>query len=205
MALENQENEVKFLLKNPGAFESRLAGMGAKLQHARVFECNLRFDLPNGELTKTHQVLRLRKDDRAHMTYKGPARPDQPVSIRQEIEVEVSDFNKARLFLQALGYLVSVQYEKWRTTYQMANVEIDLDELPFGSFCELEGPDAGSIQSVAEGLNLDWNARILESYLAIFARVIKSKNLPVKNLAFSEFRDFPLSAKDLGLQPADHL
>ena len=203
MAADNQENEVKFYLADPKGFEERLKMRGATLTHTRVFETNLRFDLPTGELTAAHRVLRLRKDDRAHLTYKGPVQAGQPVSSRKEIELVVSDFDQARMLLESLGYGVSVMYEKWRSTYKIGLMEIDLDELPFGNFCELEGPNAESIQLMATSLKLGWDKRIMESYLALFDKVRIAKELKVKNLTFDEFKVYPLNAQDLGVIPAD--
>jgi adenylate cyclase class 2 len=203
MANDNQENEVKFYLADLKAFEAQVLMRGATLTHTRVFETNLRFDLPSGELTAARRVLRLRKDDRAHLTYKGPAQLDQPVSMRQEIELVISDFDQARVLLESLGYVVSVMYEKWRITYKIGLMEIDLDELPYGSFCELEGPNAESIQLMAGSLKLKWDARVLESYLALFDKVRISQNLKVKNLTFDDFKNINLTATDLGLTPGD--
>lgn len=203
MAADNQENEVKFYLADPKAFEENVLMRGGILTHPRVFETNLRFDLPSGELTTAHRVLRLRKDDHAHLTYKGAAQPGQPVSSRQEIELVVSDFDKCRTLLESLGYVVTVLYEKWRITYKIGLMEIDLDELPYGSFCELEGPNAESILLMAGSFKLKWDTRVLESYLAIFDKVRISQNLKVKNLTFDEFKNIHLSANDLGLAPAD--
>jgi adenylate cyclase class 2 len=203
MPKDNQENEVKFYLADLKAFEAKVLMRGATLTHTRVFETNLRFDLPSGELTAARRVLRLRKDDRAHLTYKGPMQLGQQISSRSEIELVVSDFDQARALLESLGYIVSVKYEKWRITYRIGLMEIDLDELPYGSFCELEGPNAESIQLMAGSLKLNWDARVLESYLAIFDKVRISQNLKVKNLTFDEFKNIKLTAKDLGLTPAD--
>lgn len=110
-----------------------------------MHEINLRYDTPEGSLTRAHRVLRLRLDQRAIMTYKGPAEPGHAVSVRQEIEIEVSNFTSASHLLEALGYQVMIMYEKQRATYLLHDVRITLDELPFGNFCELEGPDAEKI------------------------------------------------------------
>ena len=77
------ENEVKFLLGDLPGFERRLIQAGANLKHPRIFEINLRFDLPDHQLTAAHRVLRLRKDDRSRLTYKGPADLSQSISSRQ--------------------------------------------------------------------------------------------------------------------------
>jgi adenylate cyclase, class 2 len=202
MATDNQENEVKFYLADLQLFESQVLMKGATLKHPRVFESNLRFDLPSGELTTARRVLRLRKDDRARLTYKGPMQAGQLISSRSEIELVVSDFDQARKLLESLGYVISVKYEKWRTTYQIGLMEIDIDELPYGNFCELEGPNAEAIQLIAGALKLNWDARVLESYLALFDKVRITKHLKVKNLTFDEFKNINLTATDLGLTPA---
>jgi len=76
---------------------------GAILIEARLHEVNLRYDTPDGELTRTAQVLRLRQDKAAHLTYKGKGETSGEVYIRREIEFTVGDFQAARAFLEALG------------------------------------------------------------------------------------------------------
>jgi adenylate cyclase, class 2 len=197
------ENEVKFLLCDLPRFESRLIQAGAILKHPRIFEINLRFDLPNHQLTIAHRVLRLRRDDRSRLTYKGPADLSQSISSRQELEIEVSDFDTARLLLESLGYIVTVQYEKWRTTYQLQDVEVVLDELPFGKFCELEAAKASQIKKLAQLLGLHWDSRCLLSYLVLFDQLRLQKKLKVSQLTFREFEKLKISSTDLGLTLGD--
>lgn len=201
MAQNNQEQEAKFFLSRRERLPARLEQLGARLVHARVFESNLRFDLPDGSLAQKRQVLRLRQDERIRLTYKGPADPSAEVAARPEIEVEVSHFENVRALLEALGYRVVVMYEKYRTTYQLGGCEVTLDEMPYGDFAEIEGPDAAAIQAVAAQLGLDWSARCLESYLALFER-LRGAGLQAANLSFSEVTR-RASAAELGLRPAD--
>jgi len=204
MNFGDQEIEVKFYLAKPEEFLDRLASAGAVLLHGRQFECNLRFDTADGQLTREARVLRLRQDDRARMTYKGPAAPDQPVSMRQEIEFEVSDLAAACRLLEALGYRVSVMYEKWRTTFHLEALEIVHDEMPYGHFCEIEGPDSDAIRSGAASLGLDWDARIKLSYLALFDRLKAAHGLQGSELSFDAIGGLDISPEDLGVKPADH-
>jgi adenylate cyclase class 2 len=198
----NQEQEVKFYLADRSSFEQRLRRMGAEQVHPRTFESNLRFDTADGALLRARQVLRLRQDEVVRLTYKGPAMPGQEVSVRAEIEFEVSSFANARAFLEALGYRVSVEYEKYRTTYNLANVEVVLDELPFGDFAEIEGPDGPAIQAAAAALGLDWEARCAESYLGLFSSLRASQGLDAQNLTFKEVKQ-KYSAESFGLKAAD--
>lgn len=203
MSKTEQEIEVKFPIRDLPALAGRLEALGACLVVPRVHETNLRYDTPNRALTAARQVLRLRQDNNAVMTFKGPAALGDEVSDRQEIEFQVSDFTAAQHLLEALGYQVSVMYEKYRTTYTLAELVITLDEMPFGCFAEIEGPDAASIRTAADALRLDWAARSTASYLGLFNTLCAERNLPARNLSFAEFEGVLVKVEDLGLRYAD--
>ena len=198
------EIEVKFFVRNLSAIQQRLEQLGAELVQERILETNLRFDLPNQSLTRDKRVLRLRKDQQNILTYKGPGLPDQPVMIRQEIEVVVDDFNTTRRILEALGYQVYAMYEKYRCTYRLGSLLITLDELPHGNFIEIEGQDAAGIQACAEQLNLRWSARVTTSYLYLFELLQEiHPDIARKNLCFAELTGIPLDMRELDILPAD--
>jgi adenylate cyclase class 2 len=199
----DQEIEVKFFVRDLPALEARLLQLGAQLETARTFEANLRFDTPARDLAREKRVLRLRQDQRARMTFKGPAQSGSEVNSRQEIEIEVSDFGAARRLLKALGYDVSAMYEKYRTSYSLDSVEVVLDELPYGTFIEIEGPGAGALRVIADKLQLRWDARISDSYLGLFERYCSLKNLRLVELSFEKFKELSVIPTDLGLTYAD--
>ncbi len=199
----DQEMEVKFYLNNLATLQRKLRNQEASLVQPRVHEINLRFDLPSGELARDHRILRLRQDAGAVLTYKGPAENRQDVSSRQEIEVEVNDFAMARRLLEALGYQVYIIYEKYRATYLMDNVRVTLDEMPYGDFAEVEGPDPASIQATAEKLGLEWSKRIMESYLMMFAGLPAELKAGKRDLTFANFQAVTIKPGDLGVTPAD--
>ncbi len=199
----DQEIEAKFYLQDLAAFRQRLLSVGAILTQPRVKETNLRFDTPQRDLSKKAQVLRLRQDEAAHLTFKGPGTLEGGVLARQEIEFEVSDFAAARRFLEALGYRVFTTYEKVRENFTLAAVQVSLDEMPFGTFTELEGPSPEAIRSLAESLGLVWERRITVSYLELFAQLKARLTLPFDDLTFEAFRELTIRPEDLGVQPAD--
>jgi adenylate cyclase class 2 len=202
MAQDNIEQEAKFYIANLPGLRARLEQAGAELLHPRVFESNLRFDLPDGSLTRKGQVLRLRQDERVRLTYKGPAEFGHEVAARAEIEFEASSFANARALLEALGYTVSVMYEKYRATYALGGCEVTLDEMPYGDFAEIEGPDVPAIQAVAVKLKLSWAARCTDSYLMLFSRLRLAGLVDAPHLTFGEVkRKFPAEA--FGLAAAD--
>lgn len=201
--MEDQEIEVKFFVSRLQEIEARLVSLGAVLLHPRTFENNLRFDTQDGSFMRQRRVLRLRQDSRARLTYKGPAEAGQAAAVRQEIEFEVGDFNTARHFLEALGYRLSISYEKYRSEYAFYDAIIALDELPYGCFVEIEGPDVPTLQVTTARLGLDWEARIIDSYLALFGRLREKFHLDAQNLSFAELNERAFNADDLGVVCAD--
>jgi adenylate cyclase, class 2 len=89
-------------------------------------------------------------------------------------------------------------YEKYRSAYMLGDVEISLDEMPFGNFCEVEGPDTESIKKTAGLLNLDWSKRSTLSYLALFNALKEKLGLNIRDLTFEYFKEIKVELRDLG-------
>ena len=196
--MNDQEIEVKFYVQDLGKVETRLRELGARLLRPRVHELNLRYDRPNGSLRREQRVLRLRQSDDIRLTYKGPSSIVDGAMSRQEIEFSVGDFESAKAFLEALDYQLVVVYEKYRTTYALETSEVSkdfgslqalimLDELPYGNFVEIEGPEAVSIHAAADSLSLKWEAAIGESYLKLFERLRGELGFTFRDLTFENF------------------
>ena len=192
------EQEVKFYLSDPKAFEARLVSLGERLKQPRILEINLRFDTPGRLLSSSFQALRLRQDKLCRLTWKGANDPTGEVSAREELEVEVSDLDTARAILEGLGFEVMLVYEKYRSAWMLGDVEISLDEMPFGNFCEVEGPDTESIRGASEQLGLDWERRSTLSYLALFNNLKEKLGLNMRDLTFDAFKDIKVNPGDLG-------
>jgi adenylate cyclase, class 2 len=201
--MNNQEIEAKFYLNDIARFRSAVSKTGASLVTARNHELNLRFDTPDHQLSKNYRVLRLRKDKVFRMTYKGPTQAGQTVAVREEIEFEVSDFEAAQHLLKALGYEVSVMYEKYRTTFRLRNAEVMLDELPYGNFVEIEAHDVETIRDLADLFGLKWDARISDSYIGLFERLKIKRGLKLTDLTFSELEGMTFQPVDFDVQAGD--
>lgn len=203
MSTTGQETEAKFYVRDLGRVESRLLELDARLLQGRILETNIRFDLPGAPLRAEGRVLRLRRDTSVKFTYKSASTNEQGVLSREEIEFGVEDFEKAKRFLEALGYQKLVYYEKYRTTYELNDLLIMLDELPYGNFVEIEGATVDAIHAIADQLNLEWDSAIATSYNALFDRVRSALNLSVEDLSFEEFRDIKVEAAHLEVIAAD--
>ncbi len=203
MSDRGQEIEVKFYIQDLKGVETRLRGLGAQLVQSRTLETNIRFDLPDGRFRSEGRVLRLRQDTEARLTYKGAGKKEQGILSREEIEFVVENFEKAQRFLEALGYQKLTFYEKYRTIYKLDETLIMLDELPYGSFLEIEGENDRSIRAVADRLGLNWETAVGTSYLALFERLRQILQLSFEDLSFANFAGMTVDVKDLSVQAAD--
>lgn len=94
-----------------------------------------------GSLDERNSVLRLRKTNgRTTFTYKERLPDRRNFKHQIEFETEVSDADATENIIGKMGYRLSVVYEKHRRSWHLGNVEIVLDELPFGYYMEIEGP-----------------------------------------------------------------
>jgi adenylate cyclase class 2 len=202
--MNGQEIEAKFHIRDLKKIELRLLELKAQLIQPRVHEINLRFDRSDGELRNSQRVLRLRQDDKARFTFKGPSVEEEGgILSRQEIEFWVGDFESAKQFLEALGFQVVVFYEKFRTTYDLNNTHIMLDELPYGSFIEIEGDNAEAIHNISDLLGLNWDAMIKAGYHALFERVAGKYGLESSQLSFTALENVKIKLTDMDIKPAD--
>jgi adenylate cyclase, class 2 len=199
----DRELEVKFYLTKRKELEERLIAQGGQLKEPRVHEINLRFDTPDQSLLNTGRLLRLRLDSRARVTYKGLGSIEGGARLRQELEFTVSNFDTARALFEALGYEVYMMYEKFRTSYKLGNLEVVLDEMPYGDFAEIEGPDGQSIQTATQQLEINWDARIMDSYTVLFEVARAKMGLDFRDLSFENFKGLLVTPEVLGVLVAD--
>jgi len=202
MSSSDQELEVKFYLSRRKEMEAKLNSLG-QVSAPRVHEVNLRLDTADLSLLSTGRLLRLRQDARARVTYKGAGSEEGGARLRRELEFTVSDFDTALALFEALGYQVYLMYEKYRTTYQLGNVEVALDEMPTGDFLEIEGPNGESIRNAAQQLELNWEARILDSYTVLFARTRAQLGFEFRDLSFDNFKGTIITPQVMGVIIAD--
>lgn len=197
-APDNLEIEVKFLVSDMKNMRRRLIEAGAQQAKPRIHERNVRFDDGQQGLLRKGQLLRLRQDDGARLTFKGMAQnaAQSEAKVREELEITVDDFKTAAAILRRLGYQPLQVYEKYRETFTLDSVEVVLDELPFGDFVELEGDEA-QIRAAAQRLSLPWEQRILDNYLLLMERARAYYDLPFRDLTFENFAGRHYSIADV--------
>ncbi len=185
--METFEIEVKFYVTDLSALRERILAAGG-ISTGRIFENNVRFEDANESLIQKKSLLRLRKDRSAKLTFKfTPPAEDNQFKIRKELEVEVSDFSTMYHILEFLGFHKIQIYEKWRESFEINKTHLCIDEMPYGNFLEIEG-EKKNIRALAHQLGLQWEKRILPSYLKIFSIIKQKQHLDFSDLTFDNFR-----------------
>lgn len=193
--MENLEIEVKFLINDATRIRDRILQMGG-ISQGSVFEENIRFDDADATLQKASSLLRLRKDRKSKLTLKiRPDSPDPSFKIHKEYEVEISDFQIMKRFLEELGYHQVQVYEKYRETIMLENTVFCIDRMPYGHFLEIEGGKE-NIRALADKLGLNWEQRILLDYITIFERLKTELSLPFTGITFDNFSHLEIDSED---------
>ncbi len=202
------EVEAKFALRHLATVRQRVLANGGRVRSSRTLERNWRFDTPDHELSSKRELLRVRQDDGAQLTFKQSS--GDPLR-RTEINLRVDDGQAARTLLQGLQYEVIAVYEKYREVFILDQAEVMLDELPFGAFVEIEAPGSSEeIQAVAQQLGLAWERRVPASYLELFQQLKENRGLNLRDATFAEFSELPpvsleeLDLRDALLSESDH-
>ena len=133
------EIEKKYVLDKKRLVE--LAAKLAELDATFVYETFEENYLHRGSvLDERNAVLRLRKTDvKTTLTYKEKAGSNGGFKHQIEHETIVADVAATESIIEKLGYKLSVVYEKHRKAWHLGNVEVVLDEVPFGYYMEIEG------------------------------------------------------------------
>lgn len=193
------EVEVKFLVGDFSTVRARLLAAGAVITKPRVYERNLRLDTPDEALRARDELLRLRQDTAVTLTFKGRSLEKEQGSeakVREELEMTVSDWDTAVALFRHFGLVPTQVYEKYRETFRLGDVDITLDELPYGNFVELEGDEA-AIKETAVALHLPWAERLVTNYLALMSALQARFALPFNDITFANFAGWQIAVKDV--------
>ena len=202
----NREIEIKLRILDLPALLQGLGRIRASFQ-GRVFEQNTIYDTPDSGFRKTGRLLRLRLEtpasldtwkpgvrpkshpQRAILTAKAPPDPNSRASSpshykeRLEREVVVSDPRQWPRMLRSLGVHPSFIYEKFRATFTLPGLHLEVDETPAGTFLELEGSPR-RIDRAARALGFSSGDCFRGTYWDVYAADCRRRGLPLENMVF---------------------
>ena len=155
------EIEIKILEINKQEMINKLIQLGAK----KIIDDKVvayYFDNNERTLSSEGKVLRLRKiGNKNYLTFKEKI-SDKEVSLREEYETEINNFEKMKLILLNLGYQIIALIEKHRTSYKINETLFEIDEhLNENSFIpclmEIESTNKENINKYIKLLNVNKN------------------------------------------------
>ena len=156
-----EEIEVKFLNIDPVLIEKKLVDLGAEKTFEKIYRRRV-FDHPDLRLNNRGAFVRLRDEgDKITLTFKqrlGVKTHDGKTNDKgmEEIEVNVSDFEKTAVLLKKIGLEEKFYEENRRIRYQLGDIEFDIDFWPLlEPYLEIEAPSWGKIDEAIKLLRLD--------------------------------------------------
>jgi adenylate cyclase, class 2 len=192
------EVEIKLAVNDISALRKQLARAKAKF-HRRVHEHNTLFDTVSTSIRRSGRVIRLRIETpvsesrrpngkiRAILTCKAPvarsATTPSRYKVRLEREMILATHSNFRAQLESLGFRPRFRYEKYRTTYLLPDLHIELDETPVGTYLELEG----SPQAIERGaLRLGFTPADYrtDTYWGVYVADCKRRGVRPTNMLF---------------------
>jgi adenylate cyclase class 2 len=186
MNKNNKEIEVRFLEIDKPALINKLLRAGAKDLGEDLLAEIIFYDK---EFTwrDEQKFVRLRKTrDKVLLTYKHHF--EDSAEGTEEIELEVSDLEKAAAILEKTNLMAYRWQEKYRHTFTLDGVTVDIDTWPkIPTYVELEGHSEESLKTVAANLGLDWRTVTFENA----RKVIENKyKIPVGKMRWFTFDRF---------------
>jgi len=148
-----KEIEVKILDIDRKQAEKMVVSLGAK----KVFDdviITILFDFSDASIKEAKNLLRLRRfGTKSFLTFKKFVEHAQ-MKVRQEFEVEVSDFDTMQVILSSLGLRPEQQIKKQRVSYQLDEIRFEfdkhLDEYAFiPEFLEIEAKNEETVYKYA--------------------------------------------------------
>ena len=194
------EIEVKLRVSDIRATVRALKALTA-VSRGRVFEQNTLYDTPHFDLRRRSLLLRVRVETttdksasqprfrRVLLTSKSPtqqsrsSRKNLRYKERDEREVLADPSRDWPASLAALGFKPAFRYEKYRTSFRLRGLHMDLDETPVGVFLELEGQPK-AIDRVARALGYTPADYIRGTYWDVYAADCRRRGRKLKNMVF---------------------
>jgi adenylate cyclase class 2 len=198
----NREVEIKLPVSDLRATIRAIRALGA-ISQGRTFESNTLYDTPHSHLRNYGRLLRVRIESaapgttrihgirvrRVLLTSKGPSlkprvkKKNPRYKERAEREVVASHPRDWPAELARLGFRPAFCYEKYRTSFRLRGLHLDLDETPVGTFLELEGQPA-AIDRVARALGYPPASYIRATYWDLHAADCRRRGRKPGNMLF---------------------
>lgn len=154
----NKEIETRFLDINKEELVKKLKLFGAtdkgevKLDEIIFYDRELKW-------LDEKKLIKIRKNgDLIKLIFKN--NKEKTIDGATEIEFIISSLKDAKAFLEGIGFVAYRIVEKYRHSFVLEGVTIDIDTWPkIPVYAEIEGDSVENIKYIVEKLNLKWEIR----------------------------------------------
>ncbi len=156
--MSGREIELKAVVDDPAALESRLAARGAR-RGFRGRMSDRRYDLPSRALEARDELLRVRSFEAAagseprpaEVAWKGPTGREGGYKVRDELQFTVGDAAPVEAILARLGFAVTDAIDRCVTFYDLDGAALRLEWYPrMDVLLEVEGSPSTIEAAVAD-------------------------------------------------------
>lgn len=164
------EIEATFLAIDHGELRTKLKVLDALREQPLFLMKRAIYDYPDLRLDKQAAWVRVRQEA-SKVTLGFKQRKSETIDGMREIEIVVSDYDKACALLEAIGLNPKAMQESKREVWRLGDCEVMLDEWPWiPPYVEVEGPSEQAVRAVAQKLGLDYDTAIFDSTDAIYQK-----------------------------------
>ena len=165
------EVELKFLGLDIGEIEDKIIKLGAVKKYdtntKSVYFHNDKIGFSFPEPDKN--ALRLRAIDENNILTVKYGGKESTMRIREEVEIEVDDFEKTRKILEIIGFKESSLLYKKRKHYEWKNIYFEIDQVGDNPpFLEIETQSEEQMHEVCKQLGLDITKGDKRTWLEIY-------------------------------------
>lgn len=167
-----KEIEVKILDIDPEKEAAKLVALGAKKDFEGPIIAHY-LDTASDELWARGDVLRVRRrGDIIELTLKKKISGRSDIKMREEYEVQVSDFEAIKAIFAQLGFtLRSFKEDKYRISYKLDDTHVEIETVDgVPPYIEIEAPSTDRLEQVVRQLGygmkdtVPWTAGEVRKY-----------------------------------------
>lgn len=175
MSKDITEYEAKFYPVNKEEYRNKLLKLGAKLLIPERKLIRIIADSRKNPILQQNHYIRLRDEgDVVRLSYKITADQTGNLSDQKEIDVTVSDFEKATKIMEAAGVVFNYKQETLREEWEYKVAQITIDTWPgLDAYSEIETDSEQKVKELAEEIGFDWNHRVITAAAEVYERVYK--------------------------------
>ena len=136
--MKKNDIQIKFKVENVDAFLEELR-KNKYILIGGAFEKTTRYDFEDERLAQNGIFIRTKDGfcDTITIKEKTPKKTQKKYFERKNATFEIEDCDSMKYLLEKIGLTKKYIMEKYRIIWKKESVELHLDELPFGIYCEI--------------------------------------------------------------------